>query len=198
MRTAANEPGRGGERGNRPDRGGHAERVGGDPGKDRADGEAPVAPEPVDADRSRPPGRVCDVADRGQERWVDHRGADAEQDGTKSPCREAGGRGDQPDRNCLREHPGDDEEFAANAIGESTGHELAEAPDRGVDGREHADTCDGESRGGEVQREDAPGEAVVEVVDEAGLAARRQRWLSKTGQCEDLTGGESLSERAIG
>ena len=67
--------------------------------------------------------------------------------------------------------PADDELLAADAVREAAGDELAETPDRGVDGGEDADAGDGEAGGGEVEREEAPGEAVVEVVDESGLAA---------------------------
>ena len=54
------QPGDGGERGDGPHGGADAERVGDDAGEQRADGEAAVAPEPVDADRrgrARPGGR---------------------------------------------------------------------------------------------------------------------------------------------
>ena len=63
------QPGGGGERGHDPDRGGNAEGVGEQPGGQGADGEATVAPEPVDPDRSGSPDWVGGfrAADRGAE-----------------------------------------------------------------------------------------------------------------------------------
>ena len=136
MRTATTRPDSGGERGDGPDRGGDAEGVGDDAGEDRADGEAAVAPEPVDADGAGAPVGVGDVADRGEQRRVDHRGADAEQRRAPSgPRPEAGRRGDPADRDGLGEHAAGDEPLAADAVGEAAGDELAEAPDRRVDAR---------------------------------------------------------------
>ena len=71
------------------------------PASERADGEAGVAPQPVDADRAGPPERVGDVADRGEQRRVDHRGAGAEQHGAERPGAEPGGGGDHGDRGGL-------------------------------------------------------------------------------------------------
>ncbi|MFC9822430.1 hypothetical protein ACFWG6_03640 [Streptomyces erythrochromogenes] len=44
--------------------------------------------------------------------------------------------------------------------------------------------------GGEEQGEDAPGEGVVEVVDEAGLACGGGGFVAEAGQAGDLPGGE--------
>ena len=68
--------------------------------------------------------------------------------------------------------------------------ELAESPDGGVERGEDADLADGQAGGGEQDREQAPGQAVVEVVDHAGLAGRGQRRLAKAGLDEDLPVGE--------
>ncbi len=78
-----------------------AEGVGEQAGEQRADGEAAVAPEPVDADGAGPPGGVGDVADGGEQGRVDHGGAGAEQDGGDRPQREAVGGGDQGERGGL-------------------------------------------------------------------------------------------------
>jgi hypothetical protein len=72
------EPGGGNEGGDRPDGGSHAQYVGDDPGKQCPDGEAAVAPEPVDADRGCPPGGMGDVADGGEQGGVDHGSAGPE------------------------------------------------------------------------------------------------------------------------
>ena len=139
----------------------------------------------------RAPVWVGDVADRGEQRRVDHRGAGAEQRGAERPRPEAGGRGDPADRDGLGEHAADDEPLAADAVGECAGDELAEPPDRGVERGEDADAADGEPGGGEVEREEAPGEAVVEVVDEPGLAARRERRLREAREDEHLAGARA-------
>ena len=89
----------------RPRRRRAAEQVGDDPGQQAPDGEAAVAPEPVDADRAGPPGRVGDVADRGEQRRVDHRGAGAEQDRRDRPERERSASRDQRQRGGLDQHP---------------------------------------------------------------------------------------------
>src|SRR4051812_9118715 len=61
------EPRNRGERGDRPDRCFDADEVSDDPGEQRTDGVAHVAPQPVDADGSGAPARVRDVADCGEQ-----------------------------------------------------------------------------------------------------------------------------------
>src|SRR6266545_3207810 len=119
------------------------------------------------------PGGVGNVADGGQQDWVHQRGAGAEQHGRDRPQEEGVGGGDEGQRGGLGEHPGDDERFAAVPVRRRPGQELAEAPHAGIDGGEHPDLRDGQAVGGEQHREQAPGQAVVEVVDHAGLADRR-------------------------
>jgi len=53
------------DRGNGEDGGGEAEPVGDPPGEQGADGMAEVAPEPIDAERSRPPCRMRGVGNGG-------------------------------------------------------------------------------------------------------------------------------------
>ena len=145
--------------------------VGEDAGEEGADGEAAVAPEPVDADRAGPPGGVGDVADRGEQGRVDHRGAGAEQRPRRAPtARSRWSAAIQRDGDGLGEHAAGDEPLAADPVGQRAGDELAEAPHGGVERGEDADAADGQAGGGEEDREQAPGEAVVEVVDQAGLA----------------------------
>src|SRR2546421_13056165 len=68
------QPGRGGERGDDGGGGTDAVDVGEEAGEQRADGEATVAPQPVDADGAGAPGGGGDGADRGGQRRVDPRG----------------------------------------------------------------------------------------------------------------------------
>jgi hypothetical protein len=158
-----------GERRDGVDRGFDGGEVGDDAGEEGADGEAAVAPEPVDADGSGAPGGVGDVADRGEQGGVDHGGADAEQHGTAGPGPEAGDARHPGERGGLGEHAAGDEGFAADAVGEPAGVELAEAPGRRVERGEDPDASDGHAGGGEEDREQAPREPVVEVVDQPGL-----------------------------
>ena len=192
------DAGGGGERGDGVDGGFDRDQVGDDAGEEGADGEAGVAPQPVDADRAGPPQRVGDVADRGEQGRVDHGGAGAEQGGAERPRPEPGGGGDQRDRRRLDEHAAGDQRFAADPVRQAAGDELAETPDRRVDRGEHADAADREAGVGEEDREQPPGEAVVEVVDEPGLRRRRQRLLPERGEGEDLAGGELVVEGVVG
>lgn len=167
----------GGERCDGPDGDADVEGVGKDAGEEGTDGEASVSPEPVDADRPGTPGRVGDVADGCEQGRVHHRGAGAEQHCGGRPDGEAFGRGEHAERGGLKEHAADDERLAADAVGEAAGDELPEAPHCGVEGCEDADAGHRQSGGGEVQRKQPPGEAVVEVVDQPGLGRRGQRLL---------------------
>src|SRR3546814_12572768 len=88
---------------------------------------------------------------------------------TGRPCPEPGGRRDRPDGDGLDEHAAGDEWLAPDAIGQATGDELSEAPDRGVDGGADADASDRQASVGEEQREQPPGESVVQVVTQPGL-----------------------------
>ncbi|BAS18277.1 hypothetical protein AHiyo8_65800 [Arthrobacter sp. Hiyo8] len=60
------------------------------------------------------------------------------------------------------------------------------SPDRRVDGGEDADAFDAEPSGGEQDWKQSPGQAVVEVVDHAGLADGRQGFVAEAGQHEDF------------
>jgi hypothetical protein len=75
---------------------------------------------------------VGDVTDRREQCRVHHRGTDAEEGGAEHRGRKARGAGDLSDRDGLGEHVPADEPFAADAVGEGTGDELPEAPDRGL------------------------------------------------------------------
>ncbi len=186
------EAGRCSEGGDGVDRRFDGGEVGEDAGEEGADGEAAVAPQAVDADGAGAPGGVGDVADRGEEGGVDHGGSDAEHDGAGRPGPEAGDGGHPGERGGLGEHAAGDEGFAADAVGEPAGVELAEAPGGGVEGGEDADASDREAGGGEEDGEQAPGEAVVEVVDQPGLRARRQRLVAERGEPEDLAGRQPV------
>ena len=98
----------GGEGGDGADRGVGRDEVGDDAGGERADGEADVAPEAVDADDAGAIAWLGRVRDGGDQRRVDHRGADAEQDrggergGEGCRRRRRGARARRPGRACRR------------------------------------------------------------------------------------------------
>ena len=100
------------------------------------------------------------------------------------------GGGDQADGDGLEQHAAGDQRLAADPVGQRAGDELAEPPHGGVERGEHADLADGQAGGGEQEREQAPGQAVVEVVDQPGLAGRGQGRLAEAGQGEHLPVGE--------
>ena len=159
------------------------------------DGEAGVAPQPVDADRGGPPAGVGDVADRGQQGRVDHGGADPEQDRAGRPGQEAAGQGDAGQRDGLEQHAGGDEGLAAQPVRQGAGEELAEAPDGRIQRRQQADLGDGEAAADKQQRQQPPGEAVVEVVDQPGLAAGRQGRLPQAGSGQRPRGWTAVQRR---
>src|SRR5262249_49988188 len=68
------------------------------------------------------------------------------------------------------------------------GAELPGTPDRRVEGGEYADLPHGKAVPGEQDREQAPGEPVVEVVDPAGLGAGRQGRVGAGGRTGPLAG----------
>src|SRR2546423_4479729 len=125
------QAGGGGERGDHGGGGADAVGVGEYTGEQGADGEAAVAPQSVDANGAGAPGGVGDVADGGEQGGVDHGGAGAEQHGRGRPGGERAGRGDPGQRRGLQEHAGDDQGFAAVAVGEGAGGQVAERPDGG-------------------------------------------------------------------
>ena len=122
--------------------------------------------------RRRAPGGVRDVAHRCEQRRVHHRGAGTEEDGSESPRRTRASSADEPDRRRLHPHSRCDRPLAPGAIRQCAGEELPDAPDRGVEGGQHTDPSHRQIRDlREEEREDAPRQAVVEVVHQPGLAA---------------------------
>src|SRR5207248_9152958 len=153
---------RGSEGGDDPDGGGETEQVGHHPGDECTDGKSSVSPESVHPDGRSTPGGMGHIADGGQEGWVDHGGAGAENEGAEGPWPEAVDSGDEPDGCCLSPHPRGDQPLAADAIGQRAGDELTGAPHRRIEGGENPNSGDGEAPAGEEDREDAPGQPVVQ------------------------------------
>src|SRR5581483_1105342 len=66
------------------------------------------------------------------------------------------------------------------AVGKPAGEQLAEDPDDRVDGRDQGDLPDAGAVRCEVERRQPPGESVVQVVDQPGLAARPETRVADT------------------
>ena len=160
----------GGEGGNEGDRAAGPGQVGDAAGDEAADDEAGVAPEAVDADCLGAVARLDGVRDGGDQARVDHRGASAEQDGggERRPERAAAGD-EQAERAGLDEHAERDQRLTAGVVGEPAGGELAEPPDGRVDGSDGADLRPAGAVRGQIERREAPGQRVVQVVDQPGL-----------------------------
>ena len=82
-------------------------------------------------------------------------------------------------------------------VGEPSGRELSGAPDERVGGGDDRDLVQARAVGGEVERREAPGECVVEVVHQPGLAAGAQDRVAQTrvreGAAEVLVRGFVVS-----
>src|ERR1019366_2292847 len=126
----------------------------------------------------------------GEQGRVDHGGGGAEQHSGRRPHREGGTEGGQADRGGLHGQAGRDQPFAADPVRQCAGGELPGAPDGRVKGSQDADLADGQPVAGEQEREDAPGDAVAEVVDHARLAGGRQGRFGEAGEPRDLAGGQ--------
>ena len=74
-----------------------------------------------------------------------------------------------PERRGLQQHAGDDRQLAPDTVGPVPRPDLPEPPDGRVHARNEPDLADAGAVRGEKQRDQAPRERVVEVVDQAGL-----------------------------
>ena len=121
----------GGQGGDDRDRRAGAERVGDSPGEERADDEAEVAPEAVDADELRALDRLDDVGDGGDQGRIDERRADAEQDRRSERRAEGAAAGDeQGERAAWTSMPSDDQRLSAGVVGEPAGQRAGRRPRR--------------------------------------------------------------------
>ena len=77
----------------------------------------------------------------------------------------------------LHEHAEHDQRLPPGVVGEPAGNELAGTPERRVDGCDDSDLAGARAVRREVERREAPGEGVVEVVHEPSLGARPEHRL---------------------
>ena len=126
------------------------------------------------------------VTDGCQEGGVDQSRADAEERLGRGETGERIDCGNECDGSCLKSHASRDEPLATQPVGERARGELRQAPYAGVDSGEGADLFEGHARGGEMEGKEAPGHAVVEVVDQAGLAHAGESAVGDGRAPEDL------------
>jgi hypothetical protein len=98
---------------------------------------------------------------------AEHRAADR-------PHREGVAERDHQQAGGLGELPAGDQPLAADPVGERAGEQLPDAPHGRGDGDQQPDGAEVEPAEGEEHREQPPGHALVEVVDQPRLAGRRQ------------------------
>ena len=129
------------------------------------------------------------VADRGKQRGVHQCGADAKQHASRHPHDErlpcARSAGHEPDPDRLNPHPSGDRPLASPSIRQRARGDLRHAPDGGIHTREETDVPDGQPRAREQQQKESPRQTIVEIVHEAGLAARGQAAIAHAGIDED-------------
>ena len=82
-------------------------------------------------------------------------------------------------------------------VGEPTGPELPQPPDRRVHGGDSADLPAARTRGGEVEGHEAPGERVVQVVDEPCLRACAQDGVAVADEWERLAQRDLVRAAAV-
>src|SRR3989304_392403 len=113
----------------------------------RSVGETIAGPGPRGTAPARPPRGGGVIGEGGEERRVDHRGAEPLEHGTRDPRVEARYQHGQPDPPGPDDHPPGDQALAADAVRERPGHDLEQAPDGRVDRLDEADPPDAEAVG---------------------------------------------------
>ena len=128
-----------------------------------------------------------DVADGGEQRRVDHRGARrrAAPLRSRSPRSRSRGRRRRCPTACTH-MPEAMSHLRPTRSDQRAGEELPDAPGRRVDGGERADLREVHPRRREEEREETPRHAVVQVVDEARLADAREVPVEQRRAPEDL------------
>jgi hypothetical protein len=127
-----------------------------------------------------------DVADRGEQRRIHHRRADAEHHRARGEASESAGHEHEADPHRLHPHARGDEPLAPDPVGPRSREQLRDAPRRGIDRSEGRDLFDVHVRGREEQGEEAPRHAIVEIVDQARLADAREVSIAQGRAPEDL------------
>src|SRR5688572_13453221 len=110
-----------------------------------------------------------DVADYGQQSGIDHCCANAEYDPGDYPGAESTPADDTRQSCRLDHHPACDHPLSAPPVAQCSRPELGDTPGRGINERKYRNVPNRCAAGCEEERKQSPREAVVEVVDQAGL-----------------------------
>ena len=118
---------------------------------------------------------------------VHERRADTEESGSPDSGRErAAAQNEDGQTHRLHKHAEHDQRLPSGVIGEPAGNELAGTPERWIDGCNDSDLAGARAVRRQVQRREAPGEGVVEVVHEPSLGARTEHRLPERPVDESL------------
>src|SRR5262249_36960159 len=120
---------------------------------------------------------------------IDHGRAESLQHGADQPRGVHGDEHREPDSDGLHDHAPGNQFFAAEAVREWPGRDLQDAPGQRVDGFDDADAGDAAAIAGEVEGIEPPRHAVVEIVDQAGLARGEQAHVPERRDVEDIAQG---------
>ena len=168
----------GGEAGDERDRAAVADRVGGDARRSGRRRRSPCRARSDRRRRRRARDRGDGVGDRGDQRRIDERGADAEQRPRPAAARPtAPSRGGEQRRAPPPGRASRRRSAACARRGPTSGRsQIWPTPQTaGIEAGDQADLRRAGAVGGEEERDQPPGERVVEVVDQAGLRAGAKR-----------------------
>src|SRR5579863_8708383 len=88
--------------------------------------------------------------------------------------------------NGLNPHSRSDQPLSTPPIDEWPRHGLQDSPDSRIDGFQNANSLDAQAVAREEEREDPPAHSIVQVVDQTGLAGRKQVPVAKRGSTKYL------------
>lgn len=117
---------------------------------------------------------------------MDHRRAEPQQRRGNRPPGESRAGCHQAQSQPLESRAAGDEPLAPPPVDQGSGEELTQAPHRRVEGRQHAERATESPAEASKDREEAPRQAVVEVVDQTRLTGSRQGGLSERRLREHL------------
>ncbi len=118
--------------------------------------------------------------------WIDHGGADAEEDTRKQPPFEPTCHAGQHQSARLHPHAKNDQAFAAPSIAQRTSDDLTGTPDNRINRLEDADRSDSQSERGEEQRENPQLMPSLRLFYKTGLGCCEEVSVLERGQGEDF------------
>ena len=92
----------------------------------------------------------------------------------------------QANSSSLEYHPSNDHAFPSQPIGQRPCQQLRGSPDGWIDAGQQANLCNTESTRREKEGEESPGEAIIQVVHQPGLADSEERPVLPGRQQEDV------------